>query len=62
MPPELKSKKRVRKLMESVRKDNSETQDEPKRKNSTEKLLKQAIKGPEQKKKSRSKKIRTRSK
>jgi transposase len=50
MPHELKSKKRVRELMESVRKDNPETQKESKPKNTTEKLLKQAIKGPEQKK------------
>jgi hypothetical protein len=54
----LNPKKKVRQLMKSVRKDNLETQKESKPNNSTEKLLKQARKGPEEKK-SRSKKIRT---
>ena len=49
IPPELKSKKRVIELMDSVRKENSETKNEPKRQKTTEKLLKQARQSPEQK-------------
>ena len=50
MPPELKSKKRVKELMDSVRNENSDTQNNAKLKKTTEKLLKQANKGPKQKK------------
>ena len=50
MPPELKSKKRVKELMDSVRNENSDTKNETKLKKTTEKLLEQASKGPKQKK------------
>ena len=43
-------KKRVKELMDSVRKENSEPQKESKPQNTTEKLVKQASKGPEEKK------------
>ena len=49
MPSELKSKKRVRELIESVREENSDSKNENKLRKTSEKLLKQAHKGPEQK-------------
>ena len=49
MPPELKSKKRVKELIESVRKENSDTKNETKLRKTSEKLLKQASQSPEQK-------------
>ena len=50
MPPELKSKKRVKELIESVRKENSDSKNETKLRKTSEKLLKQASQSPEQKK------------
>ena len=50
IPPELKSKKRVKELIESVRKENSDAKNEIKLQKTSEKLLEQAIQNPEQKK------------
>ena len=50
IPPELKSKKKVKELIESVRKENSDAKNEIKLQKTSEKLLEQAIQNPEQKK------------
>jgi transposase len=49
MPPELKSKKRVKELIESVRKEKSDSKNETKLRKTSEKLLEQAKQSPEQK-------------
>jgi transposase len=49
MPLELKSKKRVKELIESVRKENSDSKNETKLRKTSEKLLEQAKQSPQQK-------------